>query len=63
MNDESCRTRYPIVLIHGAGFRGISHLDAIDLRRAPLSRRKGEGVSDICRACVQIAEDLKRRGL
>ena len=54
---ESCR------VLRGNGFRGVSHLDAIDLRRAPLSRRAGEGVSDICEVYVQIAEALKRRGL
>ena len=51
-------------VLRGAGFRGISHLDAIDLRRAPLSRRRGgEGVADICDVYVQIVEELKRRGL
>ncbi len=50
-------------VLRGSGFRGISHLDAIDLRRAPLSRKGGEGVSDICDVYVQIAEDLKARGL
>lgn len=42
--------------------RGISHLDAIDLRRAPFTRKRGEGVGDICSVYVQIVEDLKRRG-
>lgn len=49
-------------VLHSAGFRGISHLDAIDLRRAPLSRRRGEGVRDICEVYLAIVEDLKRRG-
>lgn len=44
------------------GLRGISHLDAIDLRRAPLSRRRGKGVSEICEVYVQILADLKERG-
>lgn len=26
MNDQSCRTRYPILLIHGTGFRDWKHL-------------------------------------
>lgn len=43
-------------------FRGISHLDAIDLRRAPLTRKTGAGVSDICEVYLEIAEDLKERG-
>ena len=50
-------------VLRARGFRGISHLDAIDLRRAPLSRGKGPGVGDICEVYVQIAEDLKQRGL
>ena len=50
-------------VLRGAGFRGVSHLDAIDLRRSPLSRRTGEGVSDICRVYEDILRDLKARGL
>ena len=50
-------------VLRSNGFRGISHLDAIDLRRAPLSLKTGTGVSDICDVYVQIAEELKRRGL
>ena len=50
-------------VLRSNGFRGISHLDAIDLRRAPLSRKEGQGVSDICRVYIEIAQDLKRRGL
>ncbi len=45
------------------GFRGVSHLDAIDLQRTPLSRRKGPGVSDICSAYVELVHGLKERGL
>ena len=54
---EHCR------ILRGNGFRGISHLDAIDLRRAALSRRDGPGVRDICQVYVDIAKDLKARGL
>ena len=54
---ENCR------VLRSNGFRGISHLDAIDLRRAPLSRKAGEGVSDICDVYVRIAADLKQREL
>ena len=50
-------------VLRSNGFRGISHLDAIDLRRAPLSCKEGQGVSDICRVYIEIAQDLKRRGL
>lgn len=42
--------------------RGISHLDAIDLRRVPFAKKKTDGVSDICDVYVEIAEDLRRRG-
>ncbi len=49
-------------ILRSNGSRGISHLDAIDLRRAPLTRKKGENVSDICDVYVDIARDLKRRG-
>ncbi len=44
-------------------FRGVSHLDAIDLRRAPFTRKGGQGVSDICLVYVQIVRELKERGL
>ncbi len=49
-------------ILRSGVFRGISHLDAIDLRRMPFSRKKNTGVSDICDVYVEIAEDLKRRG-
>lgn len=50
-------------LLRSNAFRGISHLDAIDLRRAPLTRRGGDGVSDICDVYIGIAKDLKAKGL
>ncbi len=50
-------------VLRSNAFRGISHLDAIDLRRAPFTAKRGEGVSDICDVYIAIAEDLKRRGL
>jgi len=43
--------------------RGISHLDAIDLRRSPLNKKKGPGVSDICEVYIDIVRGLKERGL
>ncbi len=49
-------------ILRGSGFRGVSHLDAIDLYRSPMTRRKGEGVSDICDTYVSILRDLKARG-
>ena len=50
-------------VIRGNTRRGISHLDAIDLRRRPFSRKGGEGVRDICDVYVAIAAELKARGL
>lgn len=50
-------------VIRSPGWRGISHLDAIDLRRAPFSKKKGHGVGDICDLYVDIVKDLKSRGL
>ena len=44
-------------------FRGISHLDAIDLRRSCFTRKNGPGVSDICDVYIGIVQDLKERGL
>ncbi|MBE6989224.1 MAG: triacylglycerol lipase [Ruminococcaceae bacterium] len=49
-------------VLRGNSRRGISHLDAIDLRRAPLTRRRGEHVSDICEVYEQIVSDLRQRG-
>lgn len=49
-------------VLRGNTCRGISHLDAIDLRRRPLSRQQGEGVGDICEVYIAIVADLKRRG-
>ncbi len=42
--------------------RGISHLDAIDLRRLPLIKRQTSGVSDICDVYINIVSGLKKRG-
>lgn len=47
----------------GNGRRGISHLDEIDLRRRPLSRKCGSGVSDITDLYLQIVRDLQEYGL
>jgi triacylglycerol lipase len=49
-------------VLRARGFRGLSHLDAIDLYRGPLSQRKGEGVGDICDFYVDLVRDLKDRG-
>ena len=59
----SARWGEHFTVLRAPGRRGISHLDAIDLRRRPLSRRPGDGVQDICEVYIGIAADLKRRGL
>ncbi len=46
----------------GAGRRGISHCDEIDLRRRPLCKTTGEGVGDIVNVYKEIVEDLCIRG-
>ena len=60
---ESASWGEHVHILRSPVFRGISHLDAIDLRRAPFTRKQGEGVRDICRVYVEIAEGLKARGL
>lgn len=50
-------------ILRSNAFRGLSHLDAIDLRRRPLTKKIGGGVSDICEAYLNIVRDLKERGL
>ena len=52
--DYSCQTKYPIVLIHGAGFRDL---------KWPVYWGRIPGVQDICDVYVAIAADLKARGL
>ena len=49
-------------ICRGNGRRGISHADEVDMRRRPLSRKKGEGVSDITDLYKNIALDLIKRG-
>jgi triacylglycerol lipase len=48
---------------HGAGIRGISHLDEIDFRRRNLSAKKGTpGITDIRHVYAGIAAGLKAKG-
>ena len=50
-------------ILYSANRRGISHVDAIDLRRIPFTRkRKKNCVSDIIDVYVKIVEDLRNRG-
>ncbi len=46
----------------GVGHRGISHCDEVDMRRMPLSKKKGEGVSDIVDLYKGIINDLCEMG-
>ena len=50
-------------ILRSGSFRGISHLDAIDFRRAPFCKGPCSGVSDICDFYINLVADLKRRGL
>lgn len=52
-------------VFRGSGWRGISHLDATDYLRLPLSHKqpKDHEVSDMAALFLHIAADLKRRGL
>ena len=47
----------------GAGRRGISHCDEVDMRRKPLSQKAGDGVSDIVYIYKEIVSDLIRKGV
>ena len=60
---ESASWGEHVHVLRSPGLRGVSHLDAIDLRRAPFTRKSGEGVTDICRVYLEIAAGLKARGL
>lgn len=50
-------------VLHSNSCRGISHLDAIDLRRSPFTRQEGQYVSDICDVYFEIISGLRARGL
>lgn len=43
--------------------RGISHLDSVDFRRSPFTRKRGEGVSDIVEFYKELVRGLKARGM
>ena len=52
----------------GARRRGISHVDSVDIRRRPLTRRAAEGsdadtITDIVPAYVGLVEELVAAGL
>lgn len=49
-------------VFQGSGNRGISHCDEVDLRRKPLSKIKGYGVSDITDIYLEIVNNLSEAG-
>lgn len=49
-------------IIRGTGRRGFSHLDEIDLRRRPLYRKPGNGVTDIVDVYTSIVKELAQQG-
>lgn len=59
---DSARWGEIFTILHSNSYRGISHLDAIDLRRHRLTGKKGDGISDICAFYVALVEGLKERG-
>ncbi len=59
---ESARWGERCIELHGNTRRGISHLDEIDLRRAPFSKKTGKGIRDITDFYVELVHDLKNRG-
>ncbi len=49
-------------IYRGSGRRGISHCDEIDMRRRSLSKKKGDGVSDIVDVYTGVIKDLYELG-
>jgi len=50
-------------VFRGNSNRGISHCDQVDMRRRRLTRKQGEGVSDIVDVYVDAVRKLERLGL
>ena len=64
LTPESARWTNFRGIFRGAGRRGISHCDEVDMRRRPLCKRKSEGgVSDIVDVYREAASELARLGL
>ena len=59
---ESASWGNNVRVLRSGVLRGISHLDAIDLRRSPFTKAPGAGVRDICDVYVEIVRELKRHG-
>ena len=59
---DSARWGENFTVLRSNSFRGISHLDEVDFRRHRMTRKKGDGISDICDFYVALVEDLRERG-
>lgn len=46
----------------GAGRRGISHCDEVDIRRRPLTKTAGDGISDIVNFYIEVVSELAAQG-
>lgn len=46
----------------GTGRRGISHCDEVDMRRRPLSKTPGNGISDIVDFYTEVVSELAEHG-
>lgn len=42
--------------------RGISHCDEVDMRRKKLTKKQGEGISDIADFYIGVVNDLRDKG-
>ena len=43
--------------------RGISHCDEVDMRRRKFTKKKGDGISDICEFYKEVVKELTEKGL
>ena len=48
--------------LRSVGNRGISHCDEVDMRRRPLSKKKGDGISDITDFYCDVVKELAQMG-
>ncbi len=59
---ESAKWGEHFGILRSNAFRGVSHLDAIDFRRRPLTEKHGPHIGDICEFYVGLLEALKAKG-
>ena len=62
VSTESAAWGERCLMICGNTRRGISHLDEIDFRRRPFSKKAGDGVLDMTAFYVSLVSDLRERG-